>query len=432
MIDSSKLSTRQGLKAISPMIFFILFYFGASIASGQFGTVSIPIAFLMASIYGICILPSKSVKEKIRIFSRGAGSNNVLLIVWIFFLAGIFSEVAKQTGCFEETVGMTLNILPPNYIYAGLFLTACIVSMATGTALGTVVTLAPIGVELCSAIGGNMPLTVAIIVGGSFFGDNLSFISDTTIVATSTQECKMADKFKVNLRIILPAAIMLFFLYIWLGKDLMAVPNDVDVNYIKVLPYAAVIVMAMLGINVMVVLMTGIVAAAVIGMSYGSFDFFGLLSAMNSGLFSMQEVCIIAILASGMMEIIKENGGLDFLLDRLSRIIMGKRSAEIGIALLVSVANICTAMNTVAILSVSSVAKEISIKYGLDNRKVASILDTFSCSVQGLLPYGAHLLVGTSFAGLTTLDIIPYLYYPMLIGISATIAIIFRLPRKYS
>ena len=430
--ENNKISTRKGLIAISPMLFFVLFYLISSLCAGDFNKVPLPIAFLLASVYGVMITRNKSLPDRVRTFGRGAGTTKVLFIIWLFFLAGIFSNVANLTGCFQETVNITLKFCPPNAIFAGLFIAACVVSMATGTAIGTVLTLAPIGVGLANAIGSDLAFTTAIVVGGAFFGDNLSFISDTTIVATSTQECQMVDKFKVNIRIVLPVAILILIYYIYKGSDLDTTTIAQDVNYLKALPYAAVIILALCNIDVMIVLTVGIVISAIIGLADGAFDFYGLLAAMCDGLYSMKEVCIVTLLAAGLMELIKENGGLDFLLRAMTKIIRGKRSAEFGIALLVVVAGACTAVNTIAILSVSGIAKELSAKYGLDNRKVASILDTFACAIQGLIPYGAHLLVGASLAGITSLALMPYLYYPMLIGVAATIAIILRLPRKYS
>lgn len=422
----------KGLLAISPMIFFIVFYLLTSLLANDFGKVPLAIAFLLSSVYGVCIIRNKSLSDKVLIFGRGAGKANVMFIIWLFFLAGIFANVAKVTGCFDETVKLTLNIFPPSYIYVALFVSSCMVSMATGTSLGTVLTLVPIGVGLAESINADISLVMAIIVGGSFFGDNLSFVSDTTIVATSTQGCKMKDKFRVNFQIVFPAAILLIVYYIYIGVGQEGISTEYDVNFLKILPYAVVIVLAVCGFDVLIVLSIGIVLAATLGIVYGQYDFYGLLTAMSEGLFSMQEVCVVTILAAGLMALIEDNRGLDYLLSQLARIMKGKRSAEFGISLLVIVANICTAVNTVAILSVSNIAKKISDKYGLDNRKVASILDIFACVTQGLLPYGAQLLAASSLAGITTMAMIPYLYYPMLVGLSAIIAIIFRLPRKYS
>ena len=426
------INTKKGLLAISPMIFFVVFYVIASLFAGDFSKVSLPIVFLLSSVYGICITRGKSLPDRVRVFTRGAAVPKIFFIIILFFFIGIFAECAKDIGCFDETVKLTLSILPSNYIFSGLFLAACLVSMATGSAFGTVATLVPIGIQLAEAVGADVSFSTAIVVGGAFFGDNLSFISDTTIAATSTQDCSLKDKFFVNVRIVWPVAVLLLVVYSFLGKDLSSVALPGEINYFKIVPYAVVLILAICGVDVLITLSSGIVLAVVIGLIYGSFDFFGCMSVMQRGLYSLQDVCVITLLASGMMGLIKENGGLDFLLESMRKVMNSKRGAEFGIGALVVVASICTAVNTVAIITVGGIAKELSEKYKLDSRKVASILDTFSCVVQGLLPYGAHVLVGASLAGVSPFELIPYLYYPMLVGVAAVISIAFRLPRKYS
>lgn len=430
--NTEKVKTKNGLLAISPMIFFVTFYVIASLFAGDFSKVSLPIVFLLSSVYGICITRGKSLPDRVRVFTRGAAVPKIFFIIILFFFIGIFAECAKEIGCFDETVKLTLSILPSNYIFSGLFLSACVVSMATGSAFGTVATLVPIGIQLAQAVGADVPFTTAIVVGGAFFGDNLSFISDTTIAATSTQECSLKDKFFVNVRIVLPVALLLLIVYSYLGKDLSSTTIPGEIDYVKILPYAVVLILAICGVDVLITLSTGIVLAAVIGLVYGVFDVYGCMDVMQNGLYSLQDVCVITLLASGMMGLIKENGGLEFLLNSMRRIMTSKRGAEFGIGALVVVASICTAVNTVAIITVGGIAKELSVKYQLDSRKVASILDTFSCVVQGLLPYGAHVLVGASLAGVSPFDLIPFLYYPMLVALAAIIAIAFRLPKKYS
>ena len=335
-------------------------------------------------------------------------------------------------GCIDATVNLTLSILPSNMLLAGLFLAACFISLSIGTSVGTIVALVPIAAALGEATQGSVPLMTAIVVGGAFFGDNLSFISDTTVAATSTQGCKMSDKFRVNLFIVLPAAIVVLLICLYMGRGIHTPTNIPDVEYVKVIPYLIVLLMAIFGMNVMAVLTLGLILTGIIGMANHSYDIFGWFTTMSDGVLGMSELIIITMMAGGLLEIIRENGGIDFIIQKMTARVHGKRGAEFTIGIVVSLVDICTANNTVAIITVGGIAKQIGDKYGVDNRKCASILDTFSCCVQGIIPYGAQMLMAAGLSKLNPIEIIPYLYYPFAIGIAAILSIFFRYPKRYS
>jgi Na+/H+ antiporter NhaC len=426
------LSDRKGLLALSPLLVFILLYLGLSIIAGNFSRVPMTVIFLIASIYAIAISGRFTLKTRIDIYSRGASTPNLLLMLWIYVLAGAFAQSAKSMGAIDATVNLTLAALPPALLLPGLFIAACFVSISIGTSVGTVVALVPIAAGIATQTGNNIALLTAAIVGGAYFGDNLSFISDTTVVATQTQGCRMKDKFKVNSLIVTPAVIVVLVIYALMGWNYAAPAHVGDVSYIRVLPYLAVLITAICGLNVMAVLMTGILLCGIIGMAGGDYGFYGWLDAMGKGIVGMGELIIIAMMAGGMLEIIRANGGIDYIISRLTRHVNGKRGAEGAIAALVSLVNLCTANNTVAILTVGNIAKKISEQYGVDPRKSASILDTFSCMVQGLIPYGVQMLLAAGLAHISPMQIIPYLYYPMAIGVVSIGAIVLRLPKRYS
>ena len=421
----------KGLLALSPLVVFVTLYLVTSIIAGDFYKVPITVAFLAASVYAVAITRGKLLK-RINVFSRGAGSAEMLLMIWIFVLAGAFANTAKMMGAIDATVNTTLMLLPSQMLLAGLFLAACFISLGIGTSVGTIVALTPIAAGVASQTGTDIALVVSVVVGGSFFGDNLSFISDTTIIATQTQGCKPSDKFRVNSFIVAPAALLIFAVYVYMGQGMNSPSQLPEVEFWRVVPYLFVLLTAMFGMNVMVVLTIGILLAGVIGISYSSFDFYGWLGAMGDGILSMSELIIITMMAGGLLAIIKHNGGIDFIINHLTRRINGKRGGELTIAALVSVVNLCTANNTVAIITVGGIARKIGEKFGLDPRKCASLLDTFSCATQGLIPYGAQILMAAGLAQVNPVSILPSLYYPMAIGIAALIAIIFRYPRRYS
>ena len=418
--------------ALSPMLVFMAVYLIGSLLAGDFYKVSLPVAFLAASAYAVCITPKLRLKERVAIFSRGAGDENMMLMVWIFILAGAFAKSADAMGAIDATVNLTLRLLPESMLLPGLFLAACFISLSIGTSVGTVVALTPVAVGIAEQTGSSLPLIVALVVGGSFFGDNLSFISDTTIVATQTQQCKMNDKFKANIYLAAPAALIVLALYVVLGRSVEAPTNVPLLEWYKVVPYVAVLVLAVCGLNVLAVLLVGIVLAGAIGIMGGSFGFSGWMGAMGEGIMGMSELIIVTLLAGGMLALIRHNGGIDYLIRVLTRRINGKRGAKFTIALLVILADLCTANNTIALITVGPVARDIADRYGVDRRMSASLLDTFSCFAQGLIPYGAQLLMAAGLASISPIDIIGYLYYPIALGVIAVLGILFNYPRKYA
>ena len=387
---------------------------------------------MIASIYAVVIGGGIPLSRRIDIFSRGASTSNMMLMIWIFILAGAFANTAKVMGCVDATINLTLTLLPANMLLAGLFLAACFISLSIGTSVGTIVALTPIAAGSAESLGMSVPLMTAVIVGGSFFGDNLSFISDTTITATSTQGCKLSDKFRVNAFLAFPAAFLVLCLYAFMGSGITSDYNPQNIDIVKVMPYIIVLLTALFGMNVTAVLTIGIILTGVIGMCSGCFDVYGWFKAMGDGIIGMGELVIVTMMAAGMLELIKERGGIDFIIKVLTRHVNGKRGAELCIATLVAVVNVCTANNTVAILTVGQLSKKIGDRFGVDNRKCASILDTMSCCVQGVIPYGAQLLMAAGLAEINPISIMPYLYYPLTIGIITILAILLRYPRRYS
>lgn len=436
------MSNKKGLLALSPLflliVLIVVFTVYSVDSSHQDTSLSLTVAFMISSIYAVAISGGMPVRKRVDTYSKGAGANNLMLMLWIYVLAGSFAASAKAMGAVDATVNLALSILPASMILPGLFLAACFISVSIGTSVGTVVALVPIAAGLAHSMDANVGMMTAIIVGGAYFGDNLSFISDTTVVATQTQNCKMSDKFKVNSMIVVPAAVLVLIAYSVMGVGLQAPTHINEVEYMKVLPYLIVLVTAIAGMNVMAVLTLGTLLCGAIGIgshllgASGSYDLFGWFSAMGNGIIGMGELIIIAMMAGGMLEIIRENGGIDFIINKITAHVNSKRGAELSIAALVSMVNICTANNTVAILTVGKISKKIGDRFGVDNRKAASILDTFSCMVQGLIPYGVQMLLAAGLANLSPMDILPYLYYPLAIGVAALLAIFLRYPKRYS
>ena len=436
------MSNKKGLLALSPLFLLIVLIVAFTVysvdSSHQDTSLSLTVAFMISSIYAVAISGGMPVKKRVDTYSKGAGANNLMLMLWIYVLAGSFAASAKAMGAVDATVNLALSILPASMILPGLFLAACFISVSIGTSVGTVVALVPIAAGLAHSMDANVGMMTAIIVGGAYFGDNLSFISDTTVVATQTQNCKMSDKFKVNSMIVVPAAVLVLIAYSVMGIGLQAPTHISEVEYMKVLPYLIVLITAIAGMNVMAVLTLGTLLCGAIGIgshligASGSYDLFGWFSAMGNGIIGMGELIIIAMMAGGMLEIIRENGGIDFIINKITAHVNSKRGAELSIAALVSMVNICTANNTVAILTVGNISKKIGDRFGVDNRKAASILDTFSCMVQGLIPYGVQMLLAAGLANLSPMDILPYLYYPLAIGVAALLAILLRYPKRYS
>lgn len=382
--------------------------------------------FITISIIAILLSCGMSLRERIAEFSRGAGQKDLLLMVWIFVLAGAFASSAKAMGAVDATVNLALELLPASFLLPGLFIAACLVSLCMGTSVGTIVALMPIAASLADKAGISLPLMAAAIVGGAFFGDNLSFISDTTIVATQSQGCKQSDKFKYNFMLVLPVAVIVCVIYALLGASGNGVVTGESVLWWKIIPYAAVLITAALGVNVMLVLLMGNVLTGIVGIADSSYSFMGWIDSMTTGIMGMSELILISMMAGGIFGLIKYHGLMDRIVEAIAKKVHTSKGAELSICLLVGVVNVLTANNTVAILSVGDISKRIAKRYNIDPRRSASLLDTTSCAVQGLLPYGAQLLMASSLAGISALSIIPYLYYPMLIGVIVLLTIVFN------
>lgn len=413
-----------GWLSISPILVFLLVYLATSLAIGDFYKMPISIALLIASVWGAFLLKGRTVQERIEVFSKGAASSTVMYMVWIFILAGIFAAIAKHTGAVEATVNMTVSSLPPSLIVPGLFIAACFISLAIGTSVGTVVALTPLGVEMANATGSSVAFYVAIILGGAFFGDNLSFISDTTIAATRTQGCNMKDKFKANIWICLPAALIALCIYVFLSPEPAQVALGSSRPLWLVVPYLLVIVLALTGMNVAAVLLLGILSALVAGCIEGS-TVMDMCTVAGAGIDSVSSLVIITLLAAGMLGLISEAGGIEYLMEVLSRNIHSRRGAQFSISALVAIINLCTANNTVAIITAGKISKRISTQYGITPRKSASLLDTASCVVQAFIPYGAQTLMATSLAGISPVAPWLYLAYPQALLLCLVVSILF-------
>ena len=417
--------------ALVPLGVFLISYLAVSVAAGDFYKMPITVAFVLASVVAIAMSKGNTLHSRIELFCKGAANSNIMLMVLIFILAGSFAQTAKAMGAVEATVNLTLSILPGNVLAAGIFLAACVISVSVGTSVGTIVALTPVAAGLSAQTGISPALMSAVVVSGAMFGDNLSFISDTTIVATRTQGCKMADKFKTNFHIVMPFALLTTIIYILLGSGAQSSFAGGTVSWIKVLPYGAVLAAAVMGVNVMLVLLGGTVLCGIIGLLTGGFDIWGWTTSMGAGINGMGELIIVTILAGGMLEMIRCNGGLAWIIQKMTAKINSRRGAEMSIAGVVSFANLCTANNTIALIMAGPIAKEIAQRFEIAPSRSASLLDIFSCFVQGIIPYGAQLLMAASLSGVSPVSIMQYLYYPYLLGIGALLAIWLGYPRKY-
>ncbi len=419
------------MKALSPLIVFLVLYLATSIIAQDFYKVPIAVAFLVSATYALLTVRG-TMNERIKIFAKGAGNSTMVLMLAIFILAGAFAASAKTMGAVDATVNLALKYLPEQAILPGIFLASCFISLSIGTSCGTIAALTPLAVGIAQQSGISTPMMIGLVVGGTYFGDNLSFISDTTIVATQTQGCSMKDKFRVNISIVAPVALLMLIVYFFLGESVSTPAEVGEANFWLVLPYLAVVILAICGVNVLLSLGIGIFLTGIIGMVMGTYDVLGWFAAMNEGMMGMSELIIVTILAGGMLEIIRHNGGIELIIKALTRNIQSKRAGEMSIAALTCLVNVCTANNTVAIITTGPIAKDIAQRFRIDPRKSASILDTASCFTQGLLPYGAQVLIAAGLSEVNPIAIIPNLYYPMLIGVALILAIIFRYPRKYS
>ncbi|OEL04184.1 sodium:proton antiporter [Staphylococcus succinus] len=423
--------TKKGnVWALIPLIVFVGLFLGVGIGTGDFSTMPLNVAIIVASIVGLVLNRKETFAQKVEIFTKGAGHSNIILMMLIFLLAGAFSQTTEDMGGVKSTVNLGLSLIPENLIIVGLFIICMFVSVSMGTSVGTVAAIAPVGFGLSQATDVSAAITMATVVGGAMFGDNLSMISDTTIAAVRTQKTKMGDKFKVNIKIVLPGAIFTIIVLWFLTKGAhIDATKDYDYNFIKVVPYLLVLILALIGINVIIVLIGGIVLSSVIGLIDGSFGWSGLLTSISKGIIGMEDIAIIALLIGGLVALIQHNGGITWLLNFVRRRVKSKRGAELGIAGLVSTADIATANNTISILMAGPLAKNISEAYDVDPRKSASILDMFASCFQGLLPYSPQLIAAAGVASISPFELVPYSIYPMILGVCGLIAIVFGLPR---
>ncbi len=418
--------------ALLPLGVFLILFVGTGVVTGDFYKMPVLVAFTIAAAVAFMLNSKKSLDDKINVFCEGAGDSNIILMCMIFLLAGAFSSVAKAMGGVEATVNLSLSLVPSRFLVGGLFLIACFISLSMGTSVGTITALAPIGVGIAQTAGISLPLVLGAIVGGGMFGDNLSMISDTTITAVRTQGCELKDKFKVNFLIVLPAALITLVILVSMTTSMTMTSKTYSYEIIKVIPYLAILIGALAGLNVFVLLGGGTLFAGIIGVFTGSFTIFEGIEAAAEGMMSMSEIALLSIIIGGTLALIKQNGGITYILDFISSRIRTKKGAEFGIAALVSAVDLCTANNTIAIVMTGSLAKDIAEKYEIDPRRTASILDIFSACCQGIVPYGAQLLVAAGLAAISPLEIIKYLHYPILMGICGIVAIAFGFPHLKS
>ena len=418
--------------ALLPLWVFLFTYLVVSCIAGDFYKMPITVAFVLSSVVAIAGSKGGMLQARVEQFCRGAANSNIMLMVLIFILAGAFAQTAKEMGAVDATVNLAMSLLPGNLLAAGIFIAACFISISVGTSVGTIVALAPVAVGIADKTGMPDALMLGVVVSGAMFGDNLSFISDTTIVATRTQGCQMTDKFKVNSLIALPIALLTTFLYVFLGNQISESYSVGTIEWPKVVPYLVVLITALCGMNVMRVLFIGILLSGVVGLFTHAFDIWGWTGAMGQGITDMGELIIVTLLAGGMLEMIRYNGGIEWIINKLTARIRSARGAEASIASLVSFANLCTANNTIALIMAGPIAKDIADRFHIDPRRSASLLDIFSCFVQGIIPYGAQMLMAAGLGAVSPIEIMQYLYYPYLLGFGAMLAIVFRYPRKFS
>lgn len=421
---------KGSLLALLPLFVFVLLFIGVGVIAKDFSILPLNVAILVAAVIALVMNRKESFSKKIEIFCKSAGDSNIILMCIIFVLAGAFAGVAREMGAVESTVNLGLSFLPENLLLVGLFVIGCFISISMGTSMGTVVALAPIGIGIAEQTDISMALTMATVVGGAMFGDNLSMISDTTIAAVRTQKTKMSDKFKVNFLIVLPGAIITaIILFILTSGNSASISGDHSFEIVKVLPYLAVLVAAIAGLNVILVLLGGIAFAGIVGLSTGGFTFTGYLQSIGNGLISMEDLAIVALLIGGVVGLIKHNGGIDYLLHFVTSRIKSKKGAEFGIASLVSITDVATTNNTISIMITGPLAKNIADQYDIEPRKSASLLDLFSCAFQGIIPYGGQILAAAGLAAISPASLVPYSFYPILVGVCGVIAILIGFPK---
>jgi len=412
--------------ALLPLVVFLFTYLVVSILAGDFYKMPITVAFSIASVVAIAQSKGGKLNNRVEQFCRGAANSNILLMVLIFILAGAFAQTAKAMGAIDASVNLALAILPDNLLVAGIFITACFISLSVGTSVGTVVALTPVAAGIAQKTGLDLSLMVGAVVGGAMFGDNLSFISDTTIVATRTQGCNMSDKFKANVLIALPVAVATTLIYIITSQSALPNAGSATIDWVKVIPYLVVLITAISGVNVLLVLLIGIVLSGFVGLLTGGFGIWEWTASMGLGINNMGELIIVTLLAGGILEMIRFNGGIDWIILKLTSHVRTARGAELSIAGLVSFANLCTANNTIALIMAGPIAKDIATNFNIPAKRSASILDIFSCFVQGIIPYGAQLLMASGLAMISPIEIMQNLYYPYLLGFTTLLIILLR------
>ena len=416
--------------ALLPLGVFLVLFVGSGILTGDFYAMPVLVAFGLAAVVAFMFNRKEPFNDKVMVFCKGAGNENIIMMVIIFLLAGAFSSVAKAMGGVDATVNLSLSVLPANLVVVGLFVIASFISVSMGTSVGTITALTPVGLGIAQTTSIPVPLVIGAIVGGGMFGDNLSMISDTTIAAVRTQGCELKDKFKVNFLIVLPAALLSLVILFLLTSSYQVHLTEIEaIEWVKVIPYLAILVGALLGVNVFILLGSGIVLAGLIGFMTQSFQLLECITAISEGMAGMQELAILCLIVGGVLELIKHNGGIDYLLHLIKSRIRSKKGAELGIATLVSAIDLCTANNTIAIVMAGPLAKEIAEEFDIDPRRSASLLDIFSSCWQGLIPYGAQVLGAAGLAAISPVEIIKYVHYPMLMGVCGLIAIIMGFPK---
>lgn len=413
--------------ALLPIGVFLIIFLGAGIVFKDFYAMPAIVAFLIALFVAFLQNKELSFNKKIEVIAEGVGEENIITMSLIFLCAGGFSGAVTAAGGVDSTVNLGLSLIPAHFAVAGLFLIGCFISVSMGTSMGTIAALAPIAVGISEKTGFALSICIGAVVCGAMFGDNLSMISDTTIAAVKTQGCEMKDKFKANFFIVLPAAIITVLIFWFATRDMnFHLEENLSYSLWEVLPYMVVLIGALIGINVFVVLISGIVISLIVGVSMGHIALSEMFQVVGNGVTSMYDITVISIIVACIVSLVKEHGGIQFILNLIKSKINGRRGAEFGIALLALFVDACTANNTVAIVMTGPIAKEISEEFDVDPRRSASLLDMFTSVGQGIIPYGAQLLSAATLTGLTPLQIIPNLYYPLLMGVCGVLAIIFR------
>ena len=421
-------NTKEGrASALLPILVFLLIFLGSGYITGDFYSMPAIAAFLIALLVAFVHNRLLCFADKIRQAAEGVGNENIITMCLIFLAAGAFTGAVKAAGGVDSTVNLGLSILPSNVAVAGLFLIGCFISISMGTSVGTITALAPIAVGISQKTGFSMAICAGAVVGGAMFGDNLSMISDTTIAAVKTQGCEMKDKFRENFLIVLPAAIVTILLFLVLGRNAaFQLKGELTFNIFRVLPYLVVLIGALAGVNVFIVLIAGTVLSLIAGVGTGAFGLGDMFTHVGEGIMGMYDITVISIIVASIVALVKEYGGIDFILSFIRKRISGERGGELGIAALALLVDMCTANNTVAIVMSGPIAKEISDDFGVTSRRSASLLDMFSSMGQGLIPYGAQLLAAATLTGLTPFEIIPYCFYPLLMGVSGLVFIFIK------